>query len=148
MQYARRNWRPKWTTKTPHPEGPENRPEPAPNRPKKYRLLTLDALHSQTRAYRETSTLIGEITADLGGSEHLTAAERQMVQHGAVLGAIATDLEVKYLKGSRIDLPELCAVLNAQRRCFDAIGYQRRQHDVTPSLQGYLNNLRNKDEEP
>jgi len=73
----------------------ESPSETGPNRGqtgKKYRLLTLDALHSQTAAYRETNTLISEVTADLGGSEHLSAAERQMVQHGAVLGAIASVL--------------------------------------------------------
>jgi hypothetical protein len=123
-------------------------PEPGPNREtdRKYRLLTLDALHSQTTAYRETNTLISEVTADLGGSEHLSAAERQMVQHGAVLGAIATDMEVQYLKGRRINLMELCTVLNAQRRCFDAISYKRRQRDVTPTLQGFLNDLKDKAE--
>ena len=109
---------------------------------KKYRLLTPDALHSQTAAYRETNTLISEVTADLGGSDHLSAAERQMVQHGAVLGAIATDMEVQYLKGRRINLMELCTVLNAQRRCFDAVGYKRRQRDVTPSLEGFLTDLK------
>src|SRR5262249_26219855 len=113
---------------------------------KKYRLLTLDALHSQTAAYRETNTLISEVTADLGGSEHLSAAERQMVQHGAVLGAIATDMEVQYLKGRRINLMELCTVLNAQRRCFDAVGYKRRAKDITPTLQGFLDDLKDRDE--
>src|SRR5215813_12981437 len=126
------------------PEPGQTEAEPAAG--KKYRLLTLDALHSQTAAYRETNTLISEVTADLGGSEHLSAAERQMVQHGAVLGAIATDMEVQYLKGRRINLMELCTVLNSQRRCFDAVGYKRRQRDVTPTLQGFLDDLKDRDE--
>jgi hypothetical protein len=138
--------------KSPSETGPnraETDPEPGSSRAetdRKYRLLTLDALHSQTAAYRETNALISEVTADLGGSEHLSAAERQMVQHGAVLGAIATDMEVQYLKGRRINLMELCTVLNAQRRCFDAVGYKRRQRDVTPTLQGFLNDLKDKAE--
>ena len=107
----------------------------------KSRLLTLDTLDRRTAAYRETNQLITEIYADLGGEDRLSAAERQMVQHGAVLGAYATDLEARYLKGRRIDLTALCTILNTQRRCFDAIGYQRRPRDVTPSLQGFLDNL-------
>jgi len=111
----------------------------------KCRLLTLDGLDARTAAYRETRRLIDEVESDLGGAEHLSAAERQMVQHGAVLGAIAADLEAQYLKGRRIDLVSLCTVLNAQRRAFDAIGYKRRQRDVTPTLQGFLDNLKDKE---
>jgi len=111
----------------------------------KCRLLTLDGLDARTAAYRETRRLIDEVESDLGGAEHLSAAERQMVQHGAVLGAIAADLEAQYLKGRRIDLVSLCTVLNAQRRAFDAIGYKRRQRDVTSTLQGFLDNLKDKE---
>jgi hypothetical protein len=112
-----------------------------PALPPKNRLLTLEGLDRRTAAYRETKQLIEEISGDLGGADHLSAAERQMVQHGAVLGAYATDLEAQYLKGRRIDLTALCTILNTQRRCFDAIGYQRRQRDVTPSLDSVLVSL-------
>jgi hypothetical protein len=104
----------------------------------KSRLLTLEGLDRRTAAYRETKQLIEDISGDLGGADHLSAAERQMVQHGAVLGAYASDLEAQYLKGRRIDLAALCTILNTQRRCFDAIGYQRRPRDVTPSVEAYL----------
>jgi hypothetical protein len=62
-------------------------------------LLTLKGLGHRSPAYRATKQLIREIEADLGGAEHLTATERQMVQHGAVLGAIAQDYEARYLMG-------------------------------------------------
>jgi len=118
----------------------------SPGHDGKCRLLTLDGLDARTASYRETRRLIDEVESDLGGADHLSAAERQMVQHGAVLGAIAADLEAQYLKGRRIDLVSLCTVLNAQRRAFDAIGYKRRQRDVTPTLQGFLNDLKDKTE--
>ena len=111
------------------------------DRPKS-RLLTLDGVDRRTAAYRETKQLIAEIETDLGGSEHISAMERQMVQHGAVLGAIAADMETKYLMGRHIDLVQLCTVLNAQRRAFDAIGYRRRQRDVTPSLESFLTKMK------
>jgi hypothetical protein len=107
----------------------------------KNRLLTLDGIDRRTAAYRDTKRLIADVEADLGGAENVSAMERQMVQHGAVLGAIAADMETKFLQGRRINLVELCTVLNAQRRAFDAIGYKRRQRDVTPTLQGFLNRL-------
>jgi len=105
-------------------------------------LLTLKGLGHRSPAYRATKQLIREIEADLGGAENLTAAERQMVQHGAVLGAIAQDYEARYLMGRQPDLTLLCRVLKAQRSCFDAIGYRRRQRDVTPTLEHFLGNLK------
>ena len=107
----------------------------------KCRLLTLEGIDRRTAAYRETRQLIADIESDLGGAEHISAMERQMVQHGAVLGAIAADMEAKYLLGRKIDLVVLCRVLNAQRRAFDAIGYRRRQRDVTPTVDSFLTNL-------
>src|SRR5262249_30488312 len=106
------------------------------------RLLTLESIDRRTAAYRETAQLIAEIQSDLGGAENISAAEKQMIQHASVLGAIASDMEVKYLKGRAIDLVVLCRVLNAQRRAFDAIGYRRRQRDVTPeTLEGFLSKI-------
>jgi hypothetical protein len=106
-------------------------------------LLTLKGLGRRSPAYRATKQLIREIEADLGGAENLTAAERQMVQHGAVLGAIAQDYEARYLMGRQPDLTLLCRVLKAQRSCFDAVGYRRRQRDVTPpTLEHFLGNLK------
>jgi hypothetical protein len=104
-------------------------------------LLTLKGLGYRSPAYRRTRRLMREIESALGGAENLTPMEREMVQHGAVLGAIAQDIETKYLMGQRPDLLILCRVLKAQRSCFDAIGYRRRARDVTPSLDSFLGNL-------
>ena len=106
------------------------------------RLLTLESIDRRTAAYRETAQLIAEIQSDLGGAENISAAEKQMIQHASVLGAIANDMETKYLLGRPIDLVVLCRVLNAQRRAFDAIGYKRRQRDVTPTLESFLGKLK------
>jgi hypothetical protein len=105
-------------------------------------LLTLKGLGRRSPAYRAAKQLIREIEADLGGAENLTAMERQMVQHGAVLGAIAQDYEARYLMGRQPDLLILCRVLKAQKSCFDAVGYRRRQRDVTPTLDSFLGTLK------
>jgi hypothetical protein len=110
---------------------------------RKSSLLTLKGLGYRSPAYRATKRLVREIEADLGGAENLTAMERQMVQHGAVLGAIAQDYEARYLMGRMPDLLILCRVLKAQRSCFDAVGYRRRQRDVTPpTLEHFLGELK------
>jgi hypothetical protein len=107
------------------------------------RLLTLEGIDARTTSYRETRRLIDEIEQDLGGAENLSAAERQLVQHAAVLGAIAADLEAQYLKGRRIDVDGLVKVLHSQHRCFMAIGLRRRARDVTPpTLEHFLGSLK------
>src|SRR5262249_37291418 len=100
------------TTESTRPTPSGNRAEPAPNQTGSaaariarnqaqrdiadYRwgrrgrnLLTLRGLGNRSPAYRVARRLIRNIEADLGGPENLTATERQMIQHGAVLGAIA-----------------------------------------------------------
>jgi hypothetical protein len=66
--------------------------------------------------------LTTDIETDLGGPDQLSAAERQLVQHGAVLGAVLTDMEAKWLRGGHFDLTAYCATINCQRRVFEAIG--------------------------
>src|SRR5437870_408254 len=53
----------------------------------KLKQSTLD-LDKRSTAYLETKKLITAIEADLGGPETLSAAERQLVQHAAVLGSM------------------------------------------------------------
>jgi hypothetical protein len=53
------------------------------------------------------------------------------------LGTLAEDLETRWLLGESIDTGTLCAVGNAQRRLFEAVGF-RRMKDVTPKLSSYL----------
>jgi hypothetical protein len=101
-------------------------------------LLLLSDIDRRTLAYRETTRLISAIESDLGGHENTTAAEKQMIQHAGVLGAVLADQEAKYLKGRSINVPEYCAVINAQRRLFETLGTTRRSRDVTPSLDAVL----------
>src|SRR5262245_61009818 len=118
---------------------PDDLPTVTPDRS---RLLTLDGLDKRTASYRETKRLIDEIETAIGGADDASPQERQMVQRAAVLGAIAQDFEAKYLLGRSIDFAAYCTVINAQRRAFDAIGYKRRQRDVTPTLESYLSTVK------
>ena len=92
----------------------------------KLRLLTLDDLDRRTAAYRETRKLIDEIETDLGGGERLSTGERQLVQRAAVLGAVLTDTESRWIEGEPIDATAYCTIVNAQRRVLETIGLRRR----------------------
>jgi hypothetical protein len=101
-------------------------------------LLMKHGIDKRSPAYLETKKLITAIEADLGGAEELSAAERQIVQHAAVVGAMITDMEIKYLGGQAIDTSEYGFLVGVQHRLFSLIGLRRRPKDVTPSLEDVL----------
>jgi hypothetical protein len=107
---------------------------PPPKAGGKARLLTLDGLDRRTAAYRVTRKLIDEIEGDLGGNGSLSTGERQLVQRAAVLGALLTDTESRWIEGEPIDPTAYCTVVNAQRRLFETIGLKRTPRDISPSL--------------
>lgn len=104
----------------------------------KARLLTLDGLDRRTAAYRETRKLIDDIEGDLGGRDRLTTGERQLVQRAAVLGAVLTDTESRWIEGEPIDTTAYCTVVNTLRRVLESVGLKRVARDVTPSVAEYV----------
>jgi hypothetical protein len=104
----------------------------------KARLTSIDGLDRRTAAYRQTRRLIDEIENDLGGTARLSTGERQLVQRAAVLGAVLTDTESRWIEGEPIDTTAYCTVVNAQRRVLETIGLRRQPRDMTPTLAEYL----------
>ena len=43
--------------------------------------------------------LVGAIEADLGGADHLSVGERQLIQRAAVTGALLEDMEALWVAG-------------------------------------------------
>jgi hypothetical protein len=103
--------------------------------------VTFENMDRRCGAFRETKRLIDALEADLGGADQLSTGERQLVQHGGVLGAILTDLEARWIAGEPIDVLAYCTIVNAQRRVFESIGLRRRPKDITPRLPDYLEGI-------
>ncbi|MDE2466168.1 MAG: hypothetical protein KGO02_20995 [Alphaproteobacteria bacterium] len=115
--------------------------KPADAKPKalkKARLRTLADLDRRTSAARVAFELRDSIAADLGGFDHLTAMQRELVENTAVLGAMLKDAAASYLSGDPVDLAEFMALTNAQRRLLADLGLERRAHDLAPDLQRYV----------
>lgn len=100
----------------------------------KARLRTLDDLDRRTKAAQQALALRDALAGDLGGWDHITVAERQLVEGVALLGAMIRDAGAAYLSGEPVDLGEFMALTNAQRRLLADIGLERRARDVTPSI--------------
>jgi hypothetical protein len=108
-----------------------------PDRRKKSRFLTLEALDGRTLAAKYAHDLLSRIETDLGGD--LTAAQREIAQRAAVLGAYIVDFEARFLSGEATAPDAVGTWLSAannQRRMFETLGIQRVARDV--SLSSYL----------
>ena len=105
----------------------------------KVRLRTLNDLDRRTRAAQEVFQLRDDLAADLGGWDHLSAMQRELVENSAVLGAMLKDASAAYLSGTPIDLAEFMALTNAQRRLLADLGLERRARNATPDLTAYVN---------
>ena len=121
-------------------------PSDAPRKPRKkrprserklVRLKTLEALDSRTHAAIKAKELVSALESDLGGPANVTVAERQIVQHAGVLGAVIEHQEALWLAGDEVDETALLAAVNCQRRLLETVGLQRRARDVTPNIATY-----------
>jgi hypothetical protein len=111
----------------------------------KTRLLSLEDLDRRTAGYRKTAELIDRIEADLGGADRLSTAEQQIIRHAALTGAMLEDLGTRWLNGEPID-PALFATLsNSERRLYEAVGFRRRERDVTPDPLEYARDYTRED---
>ena len=104
----------------------------------KTRLLSLDQLDGRTLAAKNVRTLIDAIESDLGGSDRLTAAEREIVRRAALASAMLENLEAAWLTGGGLDVGAYTALVNVQRRLLTTVGLERRAKDVTPDLERYI----------
>ena len=92
----------------------------------------------RTRLAQHYGQSVADIAADLGGESELTRAELELVRRAAGLAVLAGTAEAKLLAGEDVDVAELVAVGNAQRRILATLGLERRQKDVTPDLSTWL----------
>ena len=90
---------------------------------------------------RRCKDLIGEHLVDLGGEDNASAAERSIVRRACVLTVELEQLEAKFAtagQSSPEDLDLYQRTAGGLRRLLEAVGIQRRPHDVTPTLDQYL----------
>jgi hypothetical protein len=68
----------------------------------------------------------------LGGAECLSAGDRELATHVAMLGAMLSDYEARWVAGHRINLRHYLSALNMQRQELTTLGLglERRQKDI------------------
>jgi hypothetical protein len=100
----------------------------------KIQMLALEDLDGRCRGAKAANQLRAELFADLGGEQNLSAAQREIVKHASIVGAILSDVEAKWLVGKGADLATMGMLIDRQRRLFECLGLHngRRPKDVTP----------------
>jgi hypothetical protein len=100
--------------------------------------MTLGDLDGRTGAAKAAKALIADLSADLGGVDRLSAAERALVVRAAVSTAMLEHIETVWLSGGDLDVAAYTALTNNLRRLLTTVGLQRRPRDVTPRLADYV----------
>ena len=95
------------------------------------------------RRYRD---LIQLHESDLGGEDLISESERRLVRRAAMLTLQCELLDHKFAlsegEASVIDLDRYQRASNSLRRLLESLGLQRRQRDVTPSVEDYVAHLK------
>jgi hypothetical protein len=112
------------------PDTSESTPVPVRKRGRKTALITISDLDKRTGAAKRVGDLVRAIESDLGGSDRLSATQRQLVQRAAVLSAIAEDFEVRWAVGQEVDVGTHVTLINSLRRVYETIGLERVARDV------------------
>lgn len=99
----------------------------------------LEGVDHRSAWMRRLRDLISDHTADLGGAESLSAAERALVRRAAMLALQCELMEARWQENNGEASPRQIETYQratgALRRTLEALGLQRRPRDVTPSGQ-------------
>jgi hypothetical protein len=106
-------------------------PRRSQTRTGKVRLVSKQ-LDGRTAAFKAAQTLIRTLSADLGND--LSVGEQQLVTRAALVGAIASDFEARWVAGEQVPLLDYLAAVNVQRRVLATLGLQRRAKTVGSSF--------------
>jgi hypothetical protein len=87
---------------------------------------------------RRFNDLINIITADLGGADLLSEAQRQIIRRIASMSVWCESQESDMADGTEINIDRFQRTSNSLRRLCESIGLSRVARDITPSLQQYM----------
>ena len=101
-----------------------------PNDGGRVRLRGIGDIDGRTKAAKRAHRLVADIISDLGGDVALSAAQRELAQRGALLGAIIADIEARWLEDHRVDLGLYGSLVDRQRRVLESLGLQRTPRQI------------------
>src|ERR1044072_8249569 len=110
---------------------PKLPPSYGTKRSRKIRLVAINQLDGRTTAARRVRELTAALISDLGGADHISTGQSQLVQRADVLGAVIEDFETRWGAGETVDMAAYLSTINAQRRVLVTLGLERKARDLT-----------------
>jgi hypothetical protein len=97
-----------------------------------------DGNSAWSRRYRD---LLAGHVSDLGGSGALSEAQLSLCRRASAIECELEQMEGRLSMGEEVDLDIFTRSTSHLRRLFETLGIKRQSHDVTPSLEDYLNEI-------
>ena len=99
-------------------------------------LPMVDGRSATARRFKD---LVEDIAADLGGKDHLSEGQRQLIRRAAMLSAESERMEALAARGgAEFDIDLYGMICDRLGRVFGRLGLERKSKDVTPDLRSYL----------
>jgi len=99
-------------------------------------LPMVDGRSATARRFKD---LVEDIAADLGGKDHLSEGQRQLIRRAAMLSAESERMEALAARGeAEFDIDLYGMICDRLGRLFGRLGLERKSKDVTPDLRSYL----------
>jgi hypothetical protein len=99
-------------------------------------LPMVDGRSATARRFKD---LVEDIAADLGGKDHLSEGQRQLIRRAAMLSAESERMEALAARGeAEFDIDLYGMICDRLGRLFGRLGLERKSKDITPDLRSYL----------
>lgn len=105
------------------------------------RLFSIAGLDQRTLTARRYRDLIDSVTSDLGGQDHISELERQLIRRHAAVAVAAEALEANLVRDMPVDLNNLGILIDRQRRLAETLGLGRRARPLDDDLDRVLDSV-------
>ena len=98
---------------------------------------TLPGVDGRSTWVRRLRDVMSLHIGDLGGDDNVSEAERSIVRRAATLTVELERLELRFAMAGEADAADIDLyqrTANSLRRLLEAVGFERRSRDVTPTL--------------
>lgn len=102
----------------------------------------LPGIDGRTIAAKRYRAIASQIVSDLAGEERVSEVKLQLVRRFAAAAVLAEFQEAKLCRGEAIDLAEHASLCGSLTKLARYIGTERVPKDLVPSLDVYLDQLR------
>jgi hypothetical protein len=93
-----------------------------------------DGNSAWTRRYRD---LVRGHANDCGGEDLLSESEKSLIKRASAIECELEAMEGRLSRGETVDLDKFTRAASHLRRILETLGLERRQRDITPTLEQY-----------